>query len=147
MIDVVEVTEPFDAARFVSCARKAIDEIQHRGRVAILCGGTGLYFKGLIEGLGDTPSPDPALRAALETTSLRDLLTELAERDPITHARIDRQNLRRVVRAVEVIRLTGKPFSDQRARWATGGAGAEEGCALGLSRAPGDLWARIETSS
>ena len=58
-----------------------------------------------------------ALRAVLETTPLPELLRELAERDPATYERIDRQNPRRVIRALEVIRLTGKPFSAQRADW------------------------------
>jgi tRNA dimethylallyltransferase len=117
LIDVVEVTEPFDAAQFVRLARRAVAEIQSRGRVPILCGGTGLYFKAFLEGLGQAPPADAALRAVLEATPLPELLRELAARDPVTYERIDRQNPRRVVRAVEVIRLTGQPFSTQRADW------------------------------
>ena len=117
LIDVVEVTEPFDAAQFVQLARRAVADIQSRGRVPILCGGTGLYFKAFLEGLGEAPPADAALRAVLEATPLPELLRELAERDPATYERIDRQNPRRVIRAIEVIRLTGKPFSAQRADW------------------------------
>ena len=117
LIDVVEVTEPFDAARFIELAHRAVADIQGRGRRPILCGGTGLYFKAFLEGLGHTPPADAAMRAALEATPLADLLRELAERDPVTYERIDRHNPRRVIRAIEVIRLTGQPFSAQRANW------------------------------
>jgi tRNA dimethylallyltransferase len=117
LVDVIELNEAFDAAQFVALAGRAVADIRARGRVPILCGGTGLYFKALLEGLGDAPPADPALRAELEAIPLPDLLRELAERDPVAYEKIDRQNPRRVIRAVEVIRLTGKPFSEQRARW------------------------------
>ncbi|MCX6895455.1 MAG: tRNA dimethylallyltransferase, partial [Verrucomicrobia bacterium] len=83
----------------------------------IFCGGTGLYFKAFLEGLGEAPPSDEKLRAELEVAPLADLLRELEQRDPATFAAIDKQNPRRVIRAVEVIRLTGKPFSEQRAAW------------------------------
>ena len=74
LIDVVEVTAPFDAAQFVQLARRAVADIQSRGRVPILCGGTGLYFKAFLEGLGQAPPADAALRAALEAIPLPELL-------------------------------------------------------------------------
>ena len=117
LLDVVDLREPFDAAQFIDLARLAVAGIQARGRTPILCGGTGLYFKALLEGLGQAPPTDAALRAQLEATPLEQLLPELAERDPATYTRIDRQNRRRVVRALEVIRLTGQPYSAQRADW------------------------------
>ncbi|MBI3874990.1 MAG: tRNA (adenosine(37)-N6)-dimethylallyltransferase MiaA [Verrucomicrobia bacterium] len=117
LIDVSELTEPFDAAAFVQLARAALADIQSRGRVPIFCGGTGLYFKAWLEGLGETPPADAKLRAELEAAPLDELLRELEQRDPETFARIDRNNPRRVVRAVEVIRLTGRAFSAQRAEW------------------------------
>jgi tRNA dimethylallyltransferase len=117
LIDVAALDEAFDAARFARLAYDAVREIQARGRVPILCGGTGLYFKAFLEGLGDAPSADAKLRAELESTPLAELLRELEQRDPATFAKIDRQNPRRVIRALEVIRLTGKPFSAQRASW------------------------------
>ncbi len=117
LIDVADLTETFDAAKFVSLAQQAVAEIQSRNHVPIFCGGTGLYFKAYLEGLGAAPPADEQLRAELEATPLPDLLRELEQRDPITFAKIDRQNPRRVIRALEVIRLTGKPFSAQRARW------------------------------
>ena len=146
LIDVVEVTEPFDAAQFARLARQAVAEIQSRGRVPILCGGTGLYFKAFLEGLGDAPPADEKLRAELATTPLPELLRELAERDPSAYERIDRQNPRRVIRAIEVIRLTGKPFSQQRAEWKSESRIQNpEARFFGFSRAPADLRARIDT--
>src|ERR1035438_6131131 len=84
LIDVVELTEQFDAAQFIALAHRAVADIQGRGRLPILCGGTGLYFKAFIEGLGQAPSADGALRAALQTIPLPELLRELAEHDPVT---------------------------------------------------------------
>jgi tRNA dimethylallyltransferase len=145
LIDVVELTEPFDAAQFVRLARRAVADIQGRGRLPILCGGTGLYFKAFLEGLGQAPPADADLRAVLEATPLAELLRELAERDPLTYERIDRQNPRRVIRAIEVIRLTGQPFSTQRADWqpSTLDSRPSTRC-FGLARAAADLHRRIE---
>jgi tRNA dimethylallyltransferase len=117
LIDICDLTESFDAAQFARLAHRAVAEIQSRGRVPILCGGTGLYFKAFLEGLGEAPPADAKLRARLEATSLENLLAELRERDPVTFEKIDKKNPRRVIRAVEVIRLTGQPFSKQRAEW------------------------------
>jgi len=145
LIDVAAVSEPFDAAQFARLAGEAVAGIRARGRAPILCGGTGLYYRALFEGLGEAPPGDAALRATLGATPLPELLRELAEGDPVTYERIDRQNPRRVMRAVEVIRLTGRPFSEQRARWDRGLPGAgERGLAFGLQRAAGDLRRRID---
>ena len=116
LIDILDPTQTFDVAQFLRHARQAVDEIRSRNRLPIFCGGTGLYFKAWLEGVGQSPAPDPALRAQLQQVPLGQLLAELRERDPETFARIDRNNPRRVIRAVEVIRLTGKPFSQQRTR-------------------------------
>jgi tRNA dimethylallyltransferase len=117
LIDICDLTESFDAAQFVRLAQKAVEEIQARGRVPIFCGGTGLYFKAFLSGLGEAPSANPELRARLEVMPFEALLRELRERDPAAYEKIDKQNPRRVIRAVEVIRLTGKKFSQQRAEW------------------------------
>ena len=117
LIDVADLNESFDAARFAQLARAAVAGIHQRGRVPILCGGTGFYFQAFFEGLGEAPPGDPALRAELAATPLPELLRELASRDPVTYETIDRQNPRRVIRALEVIRLTDRPFSEQKAKW------------------------------
>ena len=75
----------------------------------------------------------------LEATPLPELLRELAERDPVTYEKIDRQNPRRVIRAVEVIRLTGKPFSAQRADWQPAPRRLTPRHCIGLARSPADL--------
>ena len=145
LIDVVEVTEPFDAAQFARLAHQTAAQIQARGRVPILCGGTGLYFKAFLEGLGDAPPADAALRAELESAPLPELLQELAERDPETFGRIDHQNPRRVVRAIEVIRLSGRPFSQQRAHWRRPTRNMQDATRFfGLTRSAGDLRRRID---
>jgi tRNA dimethylallyltransferase len=117
LIDVCDLTEAFDAAQFIRLAQKAVSEIQSRNRTPIFCGGTGLYFKAFMSGLGEAPPSDEKLRAELEAASFESLLAELRERDPEAFEKIDKQNPRRVIRAVEVIRLTGKKFSEQRADW------------------------------
>jgi tRNA dimethylallyltransferase len=142
LIDIAEVSQPFDAAQFVAHARKAIEQVLARGRVPILCGGTGLYLRALFEGLGQAPSGSARLRAELEATPLSDLLKELADRDPDTFARIDVKNPRRVVRAVEVIRLSGKAYSLQRASW--NNEGSLWPLTIGLLRERDDLVQRIE---
>ena len=116
LIDILDLHEIFDAAQFLRRASDAVADIQNRKRPAILCGGTGLYFKAWLEGIGQAPPGDAALRAELEQLPLEILLNELRDADPETFERIDQKNPRRVIRAVEVIRLTGKPFSQQRAR-------------------------------
>ena len=146
LIDVIDLTEPFDAAQFLRLANAAVTEIQSRGHTPIFCGGTGLYFKAFLEGLGDTPPADEKLRTELESAPLSELLAELAEKDPPTYEKIDRQNPRRVIRAIEVIRLTGKKFSEQRAEWNLGATtlpGATH--IIGFSRDSADLHARINS--
>ncbi|MEO6033932.1 MAG: tRNA (adenosine(37)-N6)-dimethylallyltransferase MiaA [Verrucomicrobiota bacterium] len=142
LIDVADLHESFDAARFCRLAEKAVAEIQARGRVPIFCGGTGFYCKAYLEGLGEAPPANRKLRAELEALPFADLLCELAERDAETFAKIDQRNPRRVLRAVEVIRLTGKPFSAQRADW------QKEKTVIprmfGLTRARADLQQRID---
>ena len=142
LIDVADLNESFDAAQFARLAHAAVHEIHSRGRLPILCGGTGLYFKAFVDGLGDAPPADAARRAELEAMPLADLLSELEQRDPAAFAKIDRRNPRRVIRAVEVIRLTGKPFSAQRADWSDS---TEKTIPpfFGLTRQSGDLHQRI----
>jgi tRNA dimethylallyltransferase len=154
LIDICDLTKSFDAAQFARLAHRTVAEIQSRGHVPVLCGGTGLYFKAFLEGLGEAPSADAKLRAELEATPLEKLLAELRERDPATFEKIDKKNPRRVIRAVEVIRLTGKPFSKQRAEWNVLPASSPEDLkseiparcrnhVFCLIRQPADLHARI----
>ena len=142
LIDICDLAESFDAAQFAGLAHRAAAEIQSRARVPILCGGTGLYFKAFLEGLGEAPSANAKLRAELKATPLEKLLEELRERDPATFEKIDRKNPRRVIRAIEVIRLTGKPFSEVRGQKSeVGGQRLEFVC---LTRGMDDLRRRID---
>jgi tRNA dimethylallyltransferase len=152
LIDICDLTENFDAAQFIRLAHKAVEETQLRNKIPIFCGGTGLYFKAFLNGLGETPATDPGLRAELEAASFESLLHELRERDPAAYEKIDKQNPRRVIRAVEVIRLTGKKFSEQQAEWKVGSSRCDDRTAqravptktsFCFTRQPADLHARI----
>jgi len=143
LIDICDLTESFDAAQFIRRAQLAVAEIQSRGRVPVFCGGTGLYFKAFLSGLGEAPSANPELRAELEALPFDALLRELRERDPEAYEKIDKQNPRRVIRAVEVIRLTGKKFSEQRAEWKSTVHSPQSAVFFCLTRQPADLHARI----
>ena len=117
LIDVAQLSEAFDAAQFVSLAQQALKLIWKRGRVPIFCGGTGLYFRALIEGLGESPPGDESLRDELAQMPIESLVAELQIKDPEAAKQVDLKNPRRVLRAIEVIRLTGRPYSEQRIGW------------------------------
>lgn len=111
VLDLVDAGQPFDAAQWLAAARAAVADVQARGRTPILCGGTGLYFRAWLLGI-DAPAPsDPDLRAQLEALPLESLVSELSRHDPSALERIDAQNPRRVVRAVEILRLTGRVWA------------------------------------
>ncbi|MBV9733687.1 MAG: tRNA (adenosine(37)-N6)-dimethylallyltransferase MiaA [Verrucomicrobia bacterium] len=114
LIDVLPVTENCDAARYATLAGEEIAELNLRGLVPLVVGGSGFYINTLITPLPDLPGSDPELRAQLSGEPLDSLLSELNERDPEAFHEIDRSNRRRVERAIEVIRLTGEPFSSYR---------------------------------
>ena len=117
LIDVAQLSEAFDAAQFVRLAKSASESISSRGRIPIFCGGTGLYFRALMEGLGNSPPSDELLRDELSLLPFDSLVAELKIKDPKAAKQIDLKNPRRVLRAVEVIRLTGRPYSEQRIGW------------------------------
>jgi tRNA dimethylallyltransferase len=115
MIDVVDSGEDYSAAEFQAAARAAVTEIEARGRRALLVGGTGLYLQAVIDDLR-FPGEDLVLRAELEARTAEPggvarAYTELEELDRAAAAQIDPHNARRIVRALEVIQLTGQPFS------------------------------------
>lgn len=143
LVDICELTESFDAAKFVRLAEAAVTEIRARHRVPVFCGGTGLYFNAFLAGLGEAPSANLELRAELESMPFATLLRELRERDPAAYEKIDKLNPRRVIRAVEVIRLTGKKFSEQRAEWKTESQKRKVESFFCITRQPADMHARI----
>jgi tRNA dimethylallyltransferase len=114
LIGVLPVMENCDAARYATLAGQAILELNRQGVIPLLVGGSGFYIEALANPLPDLPRGDPELRARLSAQPLDSLLSELKERDPEAFDEIDQQNRRRIERAIEVIRLTGKPFSAYR---------------------------------
>lgn len=117
LVAEIPLSESFDVAEYVRRASARIGEIRSRGKVPIVVGGTGLYVRSLVQGMADLPNADPALRTELEAMPLVELNRKLAELDPAAAAVIDAKNPRRVIRALEVCLLTGKPFSSFRQEW------------------------------
>lgn len=120
MLDLRDPWQPYSAAEFAADARTAIDGILARGRLPILAGGTGLYFRALLQGLAPMPGADTRVRAQLEAEAgergWEELHAELALVDPEAAARIHATDAQRIQRALEVHRLSGRPISDwQRA--------------------------------
>jgi tRNA dimethylallyltransferase len=117
MLDLVEPDASFSAADYARLARAAIADIRGRGRLPIVAGGTGLYLKALLEGLFEGPSRDAALRARLERIAERGstrLHRLLARVDPEAAARTRPRDRVRLVRALEVFFLTGRPITAQQ---------------------------------
>lgn len=116
LVDVCDPWQPFSAAEFAQQARAAIDGILARGRLPVLAGGTGLYFRALLDGLSEMPQADPDLRAALAAEAVERgwaaLHAQLARVDPEAAARIHPTDAQRIQRALEVYRLSGRPISD-----------------------------------
>jgi len=119
LVDVADPRQPFTLALFLDLARDALDGIASRGRRAFVVGGTGQYLWALLEGwqVPRVP-PDPRLRAELEAIAARDGVEALARillrEDPVAAETIDRRNPRRLIRAIEVTRRSGRPFSAWR---------------------------------
>lgn len=113
-LDTMDVTEDASVAGFQAGARADIDAIHARGRRAIVTGGSGLYVRALLDRF-EFPPTDPEVRARLEQRAAREgpgmLHRELVAADPVAAARIPAQNAKRIVRALEVIEITGRPFS------------------------------------
>ena len=119
LLDLRDPWVPYSAAEFARDARAAIDGIVARGRVPILAGGTGLYFRALLHGLSPMPEADPETRARLEAEAAARgwpaMHAELAGIDPVAAARIRPNDAQRLQRALEVWRLTGRSISDWQA--------------------------------
>ncbi|HEY4639145.1 MAG TPA: tRNA (adenosine(37)-N6)-dimethylallyltransferase MiaA [Candidatus Udaeobacter sp.] len=114
LIGTVPVTEEMNAEKYRRAATLATEDINSRGKLAILVGGSGLYIKAITHGLAPLPESDPALREKLNAMSLDDLCSQLLELDAETARKTDLNNRRRVVRALEVCLVTGKSASAQR---------------------------------
>ncbi|WP_344799406.1 tRNA (adenosine(37)-N6)-dimethylallyltransferase MiaA [Actinokineospora diospyrosa] len=143
-LDVLEVTQPASVAAYQRHARAAIDDILARGRVPILVGGSGLYVQAVLDDL-EFPGTDPTIRARLEAeltaVGPADLHARLAALDPTAAEAVLPTNGRRIVRALEVIELTGRPFSATMPRPGPARYGA---VMIGLDRDPAALDARVD---
>jgi tRNA dimethylallyltransferase len=114
MLDVLDVNQDSTVAWYQSGAREVIDEIHSRGKSVVMVGGTGLYIKAVIDEL-NFPDTDPMVRHTLnkeaEELGIDAMFARLEKLDPAAAIAIDRANLRRMIRALEVIEITGKPFT------------------------------------
>jgi tRNA dimethylallyltransferase len=114
MLDVLDVNQDSTVAWYQSGAREVIDEIHSRGKSVVMVGGTGLYIKAVIDEL-NFPDTDPMVRHTLnkeaEELGIDAMFARLEKLDPAAAIAIDRANLRRIIRALEVIEITGKPFT------------------------------------
>jgi tRNA dimethylallyltransferase len=145
LIDVADPDETWSLVLFQQEARRAIQEIHARGRLPFLVGGTGQYIRAVTEGWqAPAAQPDPRLRGVLETWAAQigplGLHERLAQLDPPAGEQIEARNLRRTVRALEVILSTGRRFSAQRRRGET----PYRLLTLGLNRPRPELYARID---
>jgi tRNA dimethylallyltransferase len=146
LLDVWDVRQPASVADYQRLARVAIADVAARGKVPILAGGSGLYVRAALEDL-TFPGTDPAARARLEAELNRDgaaaLHTRLAAADPAAAAAILPSNGRRIVRALEVIELTGRPFTATLPGYGAGPATGFPAVQLGLRLAREELDRRI----
>ncbi len=146
LIDIIDPTQVYSAARFATDARRLVAEIRGRGHLPVLVGGTLLYFKALRQGLDAMPEADAVVRAALKAEAAAKgwpaMHAELARADPITAARLAPADAQRIQRALEVFRLTGQPLS----AWHRGGANAQANPSAATAAAAWPLLALEPTS-
>ena len=116
LVDLIDPTERYSAGRFRADCVGAIEEIQRRGRIPLIVGGTMLYYKALTQGLDALPEAEPGLRVQIDARAARHgwpaLHAELARVDPATAARLSPNDAQRIQRALEVWELTGRPISE-----------------------------------
>jgi len=121
LMDFLDLDEPYSVVRFRNLALELIPEIRRRGRLPLVVGGSALYIKALVDGLSSGPAPDEAYRRRLEMEEKKHgrgyLLRRLLELDPETGRRLHPHDLKRIIRALEVLELTGQTISSQQVHW------------------------------
>jgi tRNA dimethylallyltransferase len=121
LIDVVEPGESFSVARFLELAQSAISEIEKKNKPVVAVGGTALYIKSLLYGLFEGPGADEQIRKELmelaQTQGLQSLYEQLQKIDPQAASKISANDQRRIIRALEVHKLTGQPISSFQSQW------------------------------
>ncbi len=147
LIDIVDPDEEFNVARYRELAAAGIHDLQKKGKPAIVCGGTGLYIKALTRGLFVGPARDPGVRATLtleaSVSGLRPLYERLERVDPSATSWIHPNDRQRIIRALEVHQLTGRPMSE----WQTQHGfkeGPFETLKIGLYRERAELYDLID---
>lgn len=143
LIGVLGLDEICHAARYVGMARTCIAQVQSRGKVPLLVGGTGMYLKALTHGLAELPPVDPERRAHITAMAPAEALARLREADPDAPEQIDCQNPVRVRRALEIVLSTGTPLAASRSHWKSS---SDEFGGILLVRDRLDLRKRIEAS-
>jgi tRNA dimethylallyltransferase len=148
LIDVAEPDEHYDAARFAREAARAIDDIRARGRWPVLVGGTGLYLRALTRGLAPLPPADRELRQALRAEAAargpEALYARLVALDPDAAARLHPRDVVRVIRAIEIATLTGRPVGVVRRRPALAALALEPVVLIGLTMPRRALYGRLD---
>lgn len=143
LIDILDLNREYDVASFVGDANKAIDTICKGNKIPLVVGGTGLYIKALTDGLFEGPSASVEIREKLEKRieeeGLISLYKELVKVDSVSAGRIEQNDKRRIIRALEVFYLTGSPISLFQTQWKE----EKEVCLIGLNRDREDLYERI----
>lgn len=132
LIDIRAPGEKFTVADWLGEAEKAILDVQAKGRLPIVVGGTHLYIKSFLEGMFEGPSADAALREQLTAMPPAELRAELERIDAPTAARLHPNDLRRTIRAIEVFRITGAPISQLQQQWDQAGKGRTDCVLVGL---------------
>ncbi|MEX2394592.1 MAG: tRNA (adenosine(37)-N6)-dimethylallyltransferase MiaA [Actinomycetota bacterium] len=143
LFDVVDATEDFTALRYRELARAAIDDIAARGGTAMLVGGSGLYFRSVIDELEFAPT-DAEVRRRLADESPGVLLERIRAVDPAAAKLLDANNPRRIVRAAEILEITGQPPSDFRTSWERREGGPYTTVVAGLTWDRAELLRRAE---
>ncbi len=117
LFGILKPSEDFDAQRFLDLAKATIAEIQSRGKVPIIVGGSGMYLKFLTHGVSPVPAGDDTLRAYLETLTDEAQVEKLTQLDAIGAAETNLKNRRYVIRALEICILSGEPMSKLKTDW------------------------------
>lgn len=144
IIDIVGIDKQYDVFQYKETAEKIINNIQNKNKIPLIVGGTGLYVKALIDGLFIGPSGNERIRNNLEKRVNKDglscLYKELKEIDPIASSKININDKRRIIRALEVYHTTGKPISSFQNQWNK----KNNSIIIGLNREKQDLYNRID---
>lgn len=156
MIDIISVSQEYNVAKYIKDAKQVIQDIRNRSKIPLIVGGTGLYFKALLDGLFQGPGTDESIRKELEEKIKEKgtlfLYNELKKIDALICGKIQPNDKKRIIRALEVFYLTGKPISSFQTQWAScSNSGSVISCKhsedknfiIGLNRNREDLYDRI----